>query len=80
MFFCQEKELKKQKNGIDIDDGIMYISLNKLLHRLMVGQRTLTPLIVVRIHVKQPSFNRRIRRFFCVKNMAKKLNKFCRRF
>ena len=26
----------------------------RLLHRLMVGQRTLTPLILVRIQVKQP--------------------------
>ena len=27
----------------------------RLLHRLMVGQRTLTPLILVRIQVKQPT-------------------------
>ena len=29
-------------------------TIKRLRYRLMVGQRTLTPLIVVRIHVAQP--------------------------
>ena len=35
--------------------GIYTFSANILPHRLMVGQQTLTLLIVVRIHVRQPS-------------------------
>ena len=31
----------------------------RLLRRLMVGQRTLTPLILVRIQAKQPKYNKK---------------------
>lgn len=46
----------------------------RLLHRLMVGQRTLTPLILVRIQVKQPTLKMYGReyafcRFFYFKNL-----------
>ena len=38
--------------------------LNKLPHRLMVGQQTLTLLIVVRIHVRQPILQAAFKRLF----------------
>ena len=39
--------------------------LNELPHRLMVGQQTLTLLIVVRIHVRQPILQAALSGFFC---------------
>lgn len=71
LLFRKDKEklltlkIKKTKN----------ITHYTLLHRLMVGQRTLTPLILVRIQVKQPQFkNRQKWRFFLL--FYKRLNWF----
>ena len=36
-----------------------------MLHRLMVGQRILTPSILVRVQVKQPTKTAPLRCFFC---------------
>lgn len=50
--------------------GIYTFPANILPHRLMVGQQTLTLLIVVRIHVRQPSKKAPLGSFFCACHMG----------